>query len=463
MSEYTSEYRLDYKDMEVLPLKINDENRTPVEAVAKMIQSLDEWTSGKIFTNPDYKFLDINSKSGVFLVLIYNKLMDGLKDVIEDTAKRSEHIITNMLYGISPCFDAALVSRMSLYCNFLNTGNIYQIDGLAGLKGKVLEDRVKGVLKGMKFDVVIGNPPYNRGMDIDFVNLGYELSTKFTCMITPAKWQTAEADQKITSKMSYGQFREKLVPHMSHVVFYPDSFDLFIAAIAEGVSYYLIDKEQTFDKCIVENRCVIQKKLNSTSARSISNEQSLWNYGQKVIDIIGGVTPLDINIDALKEYRVNINKQFSVGGMGYRVQEQDRFGKWVLKNDIIGKGGPVFSPEGNTYALGKVGILTKNSKDISGTARDVFTSNDVNECKSFQSYIETKIVRFLLLVRNAGLSSFGANKTWKYVPAPTVLDANGNRVPGKFDHIYTDEELYKTFNLPQEYIDVIEAVIKERK
>lgn len=34
---------------------------------------------------------------------------------------------------------------------------------------------------------------------------------------------------------------------------------------------------------------------------------------------------------------------------------------------------------------------------------------------------------------------------------------------GKFDHIYTDEELYKAFNLPQKYIDVIEAVIKERK
>ena len=33
----------------------------------------------------------------------------------------------------------------------------------------------------------------------------------------------------------------------------------------------------------------------------------------------------------------------------------------------------------------------------------------------------------------------------------------------KFDHIYTDEELYKAFNLPQKYIDVIEAAIKERK
>lgn len=46
-------------------------------------------------------------------------------------------------------------------------------------------------------------------------------------MITPAKWQTAEADQKIASKMSYGQFRKKLVPHMREVVFYPDAGNVF--------------------------------------------------------------------------------------------------------------------------------------------------------------------------------------------------------------------------------------------
>lgn len=37
----------------------------------------------------------------------------------------------------------------------------------------------------MKFDVVIGNPPYNKGMDLDFVDLGYKISNKYTVMITP--------------------------------------------------------------------------------------------------------------------------------------------------------------------------------------------------------------------------------------------------------------------------------------
>ena len=43
-----------------------------------------------------------------------------------------------------------------------------------------------------------------------------------------------------------------------------------------------------------------------------------------------------------------------------------------------------------------------------------------------------------------------------------ILDNSGNRVRGEFDHIYTDDELYKTWNIPQKYIEVIEAVVKER-
>jgi len=61
------------------------------------------------------------------------------------------------------------------------------------------------------------------------------------------------------------------------------------------------------------------------------------------------------------------------------------------------------------------------------------------------------------------LTGILTNHYFRFVPSPMVLDEQGNRVPGKFDHIYTDEELYKTWNLPQKYIDVIEAVIKERK
>lgn len=44
------------------------------------------------------------------------------------------------------------------------------------------------------------------------------------------------------------------------------------------------------------------------------------------------------------------------------------------------------------------------------------------------------------------------NEVWKFVPAPEV-----------FDHIFTDDELYKKYDLTDEEITIIESVIKERK
>lgn len=45
-----------------------------------------------------------------------------------------------------------------------------------------------------------------------------------------------------------------------------------------------------------------------------------------------------------------------------------------------------------------------------------------------------------------------ADEAWRFVPDP-----------GAFDHIFTDDELYKKYNLTQDEIDLIESVIKERK
>ena len=44
------------------------------------------------------------------------------------------------------------------------------------------------------------------------------------------------------------------------------------------------------------------------------------------------------------------------------------------------------------------------------------------------------------------------DETWRFVPKPEA-----------FDHIFTDQELYKKYNLTDEEINIIESVIKERK
>ena len=278
-------------------------------------------------------------------------------------------------------------------------------------------------------------------------------------MITPAKWQTA-ADKRIASKMSYGQFRKEIVPHMSYVCFYPDSYDIFAISQADGIAYYMIDKQNVIDKCHVLNKCFIQKYMNSETYRDIKHGETLWNIGKEILDHLGNYQRFEFMTEPPRSsYKVNINKQMGLGGTGYRVQEMGEDGHWRIKQDIVGTGGPVFSQDGNLFVISKTSILRNEQSATSGTSLDVFWSDNIDECKSFYSYINSKFIRFLLLINNAGLSGIGNMNTWKLVPEPDLKE------DGSYDwsHEYTDEYLYKKYNLPQKYRDVIESVIKERK
>ena len=424
-------------------LDTNTDVVTPYNVAKTMVESLCTWTKGEIFTDPNAKFLDIYCKSGIYLGLIYNELMLGLIDVIPDTVKRSEHIINNMLYGACPCELSALISRKTAYGNMLTSGNIGIINNYIGLSTTDRALSIKKEFNRMKFDVVIGNPPYNRGIDIDFVNLGYELSTKYCCMITPAKWQTGVTDSSLASKsINYEQFRKKIVPHMSHVVFYPNSADVFDIRGNTGISYFLVDRD-IHDKCSVENRFSSFPEIyNGIESRTLLDGITLCNFGKHVIDYI------DYSNGVFEYIRKNESKK-----------------NWVVWGTAAMPMFLDYKPGSNTphYMLSDLKIADPKTLKLSNDSFIFFESDSKQECESFVSYLYTRLVRFLISC-NIGLYK-GWNKpsTFKYVPAPTVLDANGNRVPGKFDHIYTDEELYKTFNIPQEYIDAIGVVIKERK
>lgn len=439
MEEINIKNRLEL--MDVLPSEACGEVFTRADVANNVLKLLK--AKPGVFSNPNYRFLDIYTKSGVFLILIYSELMQGLVEAIPDPEIRSQHILGKMIYGVSPSVETALISRKTLYGDWSIQGNIKVITGYKNDTGKRTFSNISKEFNGMKFDVVIGNPPYNRGMDIDFVNLGYELSTKYCCMITPAKWQTAEADQKIASKMSYGEFRKKLVPHMSHVVFYPDCKDVFDIDQADGITYFLMDKDQ-HTKCEVYNKCKLFDGFNSKVARNIT-DSTLINIGNSIVDYLGDYNRFKFSKTGLnKRYRVCANTQIVLGKTSRSL---------------------LFSNENNALVIGILRLLDsdKSEQYESSASQIIFASDDIDVCKSFISWLNCKFTKFFVLINISKMTGIMTDHCFRFVPAPTVLDANGNRVPGKFDHIYTDEELYKTFNLPQEYIDVIESVIKERK
>lgn len=248
-------------------------------------------------------------------------------------------------------------------------------------------------------------------------------------MITPAKWQTAEADQKIASNMSYGEFRQKLVPHMRYVCFYPCCKDVFDIFQTDGITWYIIGKE-LYDTCTVVNKCNNIEYFNSIEERDISNSESLLNIGNEIITSLGDYTKFHFPYIAHnKRYEIWMNTKVS----GY---------DWYATK--------------NPRHVLSISRLLDNSKNekYDGEAKCIFESDSIEECKSFASWIYSKFTRFFLVPNISKLNNIQTDHCFRFVPAPPS---------GKFDHIYTDQELYKAFNLPQKYIDVIEAIIKERK
>lgn len=414
---------------------------TPENIVNDMINMLpdDFWT-------PDIKVLDIFCKSGRFLRAMYNKLYNSPYLAAMDASKRKNHILNEQIYGLTDDFTCLMLSERMLY-GYAQYGkkNIKMIDNMQTIikDSEKFIGTVEGNFENMKFDLVIGNPPYNNDLYLDFVTVAQHLSSKYTVMITPAKWQ-AKGGKKNED------FRKNIVPYMSKIVYYPDTLDVFAIADSCGICYYIIDKD-IHDECEVTNKSSIRSDLNSVQKREILRKQSLWNVGNSIIEHIGQVNSFKVgDVQKRKKYTVSINTQSSIM-RGFAIKEQDDNGKWRIRQDLVGKGGAIFDKDGKVVILGKITILDANSSNVSGTSKCIFTSDNETEIKSFVSYINTKLVAFLMLITLNGLTVIN-NETFRFVP-----------MPGAFDHIFTDEELYKKYNLTDEEINIIESIIKERK
>ena len=255
----------------------NAEVPTPAWVVKDMVDLL----PANIFVSSS-KFLDPAVKSGRFLAEIYRRLMDSdaMKQAFPNEHDRQKHILDNQLYGFATSAIAATVARKQIYDAPTVLGNI-RFTG-----DKVTKELIQGAFGDMKFDVVIGNPPYNKGMDLDFVDIGFELSTQYTVMITPAKWQTADAKHRVVSKIGYGKFRDRYQKHIRHVVFYPCCKDVFDIYQPDGITFFLMDKT-IHEKCVIENRCNDIPIFNGTVDRTLANRSSLLNIGNEIIEYLG--------------------------------------------------------------------------------------------------------------------------------------------------------------------------------
>ena len=104
----------------------------------------------EVWSNPDLKWLDPANGIGNFPMIAFTRLDEGLKDKIKDKKKRHEHIIKNMLYMVELNPKNVKIARRI----FGKDANIFC--------GSFLEDGWQKSFGIEKFDVIMGNPPFNK-------------------------------------------------------------------------------------------------------------------------------------------------------------------------------------------------------------------------------------------------------------------------------------------------------------
>jgi len=122
--------------------------------VVKMMVDFLEQENPDIWKNKQTTFADLYVKSGLYLTEIVKKLYAGLADEIPNGQARLKHILEHQVYGYAPSEIIYNIAKNFVY------GEFTDIDA-SNLKFKDLTEIAKneGDL-GMKFDVVVGNPPY---------------------------------------------------------------------------------------------------------------------------------------------------------------------------------------------------------------------------------------------------------------------------------------------------------------
>ena len=478
----------------------SDEVFTSPELANRMLDLLPQ----ELFRSSKTRFLDPCSKSGVFLREIAKRLLAGLEEQIPDLQQRIDHIMTQQVFGIA-CTDlTAEMSRRTLYCTKQANGeysvatcfndaqgnlrymrcqhtwengkckhcgaNRAQYDRVETIESYAypfIHKSIKEIFKrDMQFDVIIGNPPYqldDGGAQASaspiyqlFVQQSLKLNPRYLSMIIPARWYGGGK--------GLDDFRKEMIENRNIRVLHDflNAADCFPGVeIKGGVCYFLWNRDQS-GKCniythtgerVIEQKPRFLKEIGSDVFIRYEIGVDILNkvriHQEKTVDgIVSSQKPFGLRtfVQGQAQPFKDCVTLYQNGGIGYIKKEQIEKGIGLVDKHKIYVSRAYNA--GDNYPHQIIGKPIYGAPNTCCTETYVTIGPFVNktESENFISYLSTRFFRFMVFLSK--VSQMAPAKVYQFVPLQD------------FSHPWTDEMLYKKYDLDKDEIAFIESMIR---
>jgi len=476
----------------------SDEVFTPPQVANQMLDLLPP----ELWSDPNARFLDPCCKSGVFLREIARRLDKGLGQQIPDRQERINHIMTQQLFGIAITELTGLMSRRSVYCSKTANGKYSVCTAFDTAEGNIRYHRVEHTWKdgrcafcgasqesyqrglelethayafihtetpeeifAMKFDVIIGNPPYQldtagygrqaKPIYHIFVQKAQKLQPRFLCMIIPSRW--------FTGGMGLDEFRNEMLhdDRIREIHDFPDATDVFPGVqIKGGVCYFKWERDQR-GNCKVFNYLngsitVSERPLLEPGAytfirynEAIPILQKVHKYNEPSIrNLVSPQKPFGFpsNFSGTPKLFEEAIKLYQNGGVGYVKRSDVNAGlevldTWKVFVPRFGSGSDSFPhPILGRPFIGEPGSACTETYLYIGPFLERKTAENVI------SYLQTRFVRFLVMLNKPTQNAL--RQVYHFVPMQD------------FSKPWTDEELYQKYGLTADEIAFIEKMVR---